>query len=77
MSHDTKAKPPAFAMSVDDAADYSGLGRTTLFELIKNKDLPSKKIGARRLILTADLENFVLNGLGRTRTATNSQGEGR
>lgn len=45
----------ALALSVDDAARQSGLGRTTLYELMQAGQLPFAKIGARRLILVDDL----------------------
>lgn len=38
------------AYSVSDAAAVSGIGRTTLYALIASEQLPSKKIGKRRLI---------------------------
>ncbi|MGV9242188.1 helix-turn-helix domain-containing protein [Streptomyces sp. NBC_00582] len=36
--------------SIDEAVEASGLGRSTIFELIKSGDLPSFKEGRRRLI---------------------------
>ena len=38
------------AYSVADAATVSGIGRTTLYALMASGQLPSKKIGKRRLI---------------------------
>jgi excisionase family DNA binding protein len=42
--------------SVREAAEASGLGRTTLYELIKAGELRPVKIGTRTLIRRADLE---------------------
>lgn len=42
--------------SIKDAVRASGLGRTTLYELIKAGELNPVKIGARTLIRRADLE---------------------
>lgn len=50
------------ALHVPEAVAVSGIGRTTLFSLIKTKELPSVKRGGRRLILRADLERFLSEG---------------
>lgn len=42
--------------SIKQAAAVSGLGRTTLYELIKAKELAPVKIGVRTLIRRVDLE---------------------
>lgn len=47
------------AYSVSEAASVTGLGRTTLFALIRDGQLPSRKIGNRRLIRKPDLEQFL------------------
>lgn len=43
------------ALSVDEAVRRSGIGRSTLYELMQTGQLAYAKIGARRLILVADL----------------------
>lgn len=50
------------AYSVSEAARVTGLGRTKLFALIGSGELPSKKIGTRRLIRSADLEALLAPG---------------
>jgi len=44
------------ALRLDFAADYSGLGKTTLYSLINRKKLDSIKVGGRRLVLRASLD---------------------
>lgn len=45
--------------SVQEAAEQLGVGRTTVFELIRTGKLASIKIGQRRLVTRADVESFV------------------
>jgi excisionase family DNA binding protein len=49
-------------LTVQEAADRSGIGRTRIFAAIKAGLLPARKFGRRTIILAADLENF-LRGL--------------
>ncbi len=51
--------PSKLAYGVDEAVKASGLGRTFLYEHIASGDLPSVKIGRRRLILHHELMNFL------------------
>lgn len=54
--------PPRLAYSVNEAARATGICRTTLFKLIGNGVLPSVKIGKRRVIRAADLDNLLATG---------------
>ena len=45
--------------SVDEAAEQLSIGRTLAYDLIRSGQLPSIKIGHRRLIARDDLESFV------------------
>lgn len=45
--------------TVPEAAALLGVGRTSIYELMKSGDLRSVKIGARRLVLRASIESFV------------------
>lgn len=45
--------------SVNEAASILGVGRTTIYELIREQRLLSVKIGQRRLVAKSDLEAFV------------------
>lgn len=47
------------AYSVADAARVTGLGRTTLYALMADGTLPSRKIGKRRLIPAASLMRLI------------------
>lgn len=44
------------AYTISEAVAVSGLGRSTIYELIKRGELPRAKIGARTLIRRQDLE---------------------
>lgn len=46
--------------SVDEVAESLSIGRTLVFQLISDGQLPSLKIGHRRLVARADLEAFVI-----------------
>jgi excisionase family DNA binding protein len=46
-------------VTVEMARKISGLGNTTIWELIKNKKLESTNVGRRRLILYSSLENLL------------------
>ena len=50
------------AFTVVEAAHSIGVGRSTLYEAMASKRLAFRKLGARRLILKVDLEQF-LEGL--------------
>ena len=45
--------------TVPEAAERTGLGRTTIYALLSSGRLGSVKVGARRLIPAAELERFV------------------
>ena len=47
------------AMTVDEAADISGIGRNTLRQLIRWKMMPTLKVGRKVLIRTEDLNRFL------------------
>ena len=45
--------------TVPEAAERTGLGRTTIYALLSSGRLGSVKVGTRRLIPAAELERFV------------------
>lgn len=51
------------AYTINEAAAASGLGRTTLYKLIKHGDLMPVKIGARTLLLRADVVKLLQRGV--------------
>jgi excisionase family DNA binding protein len=50
---------PPLALSIVEAARIAGVGRSTLYEVIRLKQLPVKKIGRRTLILRTDLREWI------------------
>lgn len=49
---------PSVLLSIEEAADSLRIGRSTIYEHIASGDVPSLKIGRRRLVRRADLEAF-------------------
>lgn len=47
------------SMTIDDAVEYCGIGRTKLYELAKEGVLTPKKAGRRTIILTEQLDEYV------------------
>ena len=47
------------ALSIEEAADYTGIGRNTLRDLVKWKKLPVLQVGRKVLIKTDILEQFM------------------
>jgi excisionase family DNA binding protein len=43
------------AYSVNDTLDLLSIGRTSLYELVKNGDLPAVKLGKRTLFYATDI----------------------
>ena len=50
-----QAAPKPMAYSVPAAALVSGIGRSSLYELMRDGTLPSVRVAGRRLILESDL----------------------
>ena len=48
--NETPPKHAPIAVSPDEAARLAGIGRTTLYAALAKGDLPSIKIGTRRLV---------------------------
>jgi excisionase family DNA binding protein len=57
-----KPAPPKVGYSVKEAADASGLGRTTIYAAVRRGELRMVKKGARSIILDRDLRRW-LEGL--------------
>jgi excisionase family DNA binding protein len=47
------------ALTVEEASELSGIGRTSIFKAIRTGRLRAKKHGIRTLILPADLEAWL------------------
>ena len=50
-----------FAFGVEEAAELSGLGRTSLYQDIKDGRLPARKRGRRTIVLAKDLRRYLEN----------------
>ena len=53
------------ALSIEDAANYTGIGRNTLRKLVEWEKLPVLKVGSKVLIKTDMLEKFMEVNEGR------------
>ena len=51
--------PEKAAFSVEEAGNYLGTSRPTVYRLMDSGDLPSIHIGRRRLVLREDLDKFI------------------
>lgn len=48
-------------LRVEEAAAIAGIGRTVVFELIRDGSLPARKIGKATKVLRRDLMNYLEN----------------
>ena len=55
---------PPIAVSPDEAARLAGIGRTTLYAALAKGDLPSIKIGTRRLIRVDAIREWLARNEG-------------
>ncbi|RWD62554.1 MAG: helix-turn-helix domain-containing protein [Mesorhizobium sp.] len=46
-------------LTIEEAVDRSGIGRTKIFQAIKDGKLTARKAGRRTIILSEDLSNFL------------------
>lgn len=50
---------PTLALGIDDAARAIGVARSMLYEIVARGELPSFKMGRRRMILAKELEAYI------------------
>ncbi|MEZ1534840.1 helix-turn-helix domain-containing protein [Pseudomonas asiatica] len=50
---------PQLAISIDEAAKSIGVARSTIYEIVAHGELPSFKLGRRRMILMKELEAYI------------------
>ncbi|MBS2534156.1 excisionase family DNA-binding protein [Catenulispora sp. NF23] len=50
---------PRVMLTVEQAADAIGIGRTTMFALLKNGDVESVRIGRLRRVPAAAIDSFL------------------
>lgn len=48
-----------YALTIDNAARFSGLSRSRIYELMGAGDLKSFKVGSRRMIMLDDMKAFL------------------
>jgi len=65
MERAKKIEPPAIAVSVPRAARVIGISPSNAWARVKSGELPSFRVGRRRLVRVSDLEAFAA---GRTAT---------
>ena len=53
------AKMKPVTMTIKGACSYSGLSKSTLYNLVNAKKLEIRKVGKRTLITTASIENVL------------------
>ena len=53
------------ALTVNEAAEYSGIGRNTLHALIGHGKIPVIQIGNKTIIRTETLEQFLVSNEGK------------
>lgn len=56
-----------FALSIEEAADYTGIGRNTLRNLVEWEKLPILRVGRKILIRRERLDEFLILNEGRSR----------
>ena len=54
-----RPKPAPLGYSPPDAAEAAGVGTTTIYIAVRNKELPAKKRGTRTIILATDLKRWL------------------
>lgn len=55
----TAMEAPPFAMSLNDAARWIGVSRSTIYRLVARGEIPRIKIGRRTVVLSSHLAEFL------------------
>lgn len=58
-------KQQKIALTIEEASEYTGIGRNTMRNLVEWKKIPVLKVGRKILIKTDILENFMTINEGR------------
>lgn len=58
-------KQQKIALTIEEASEYTGIGRNTMRNLVEWKKFPVLKVGRKILIKTDVLENFMTINEGR------------
>jgi excisionase family DNA binding protein len=75
----TKTAPALepFALTIPQACDLSGLGRSSLYLAIKNGELQTLRIGDRRLVEPEELRRWLLSKRQSPERSVDRDGEDR
>ena len=55
---------PRLLISVEEAAQILGIGRTAAYELVRKQQLKSVKIGRTRRVVVSSLNEYIMQLLG-------------
>lgn len=56
----TQAQPiPTLAIGIEDAARSIGVARSAIYEIVARGEIPSFKLGRRRMILMKELDAYI------------------
>lgn len=56
----TQAQPiPTLAIGIEDAARSIGVARSAIYEIVARGEIPSFKLGRRRMILMRELDAYI------------------
>ncbi len=47
------------SITIEDATNYCGIGRTKIYELVKSGKFTARKMGRRTLLLTEELDAYI------------------
>ena len=61
--HERRAAPKRLAVTIDNACQITGLGRTKIYEVIRDQKLKAVAIGRRRLVLMESIEALLQPGV--------------
>ncbi|MFG1465076.1 helix-turn-helix domain-containing protein [Xanthobacter sp. DSM 24535] len=59
ISSPSLSSPARKALRIPDAADQYGIGRSTIYNLLKQGKLRDVKIAGRRLVLAEDMDRLI------------------
>jgi excisionase family DNA binding protein len=46
-------------LGINDAGDYLGVGRTTIYDLLKKGFIKSIRVGSRNIVLRSSLDDYI------------------
>jgi excisionase family DNA binding protein len=61
-------------LNVQEAANYLGLPKQTLYQLTSVREIPHKKLGKRLVFITAELDEWVASKQKKTRKQVENEG---